>query len=107
MNDQNKLKNQDTKPEVSEKKSKAKGSGGKIAVAVAAALFSGVVIGLATGVLFAPKKGQKTRKEIADKSKELIERSKKSVSGTIDKTVEFTKESKGKRQNYKPNQNHN
>lgn len=46
--------------------------------------------------LFAPKKGQQTRKEIADKSKELIERSKKTVTGTIDKTKEFTRESKGK-----------
>jgi len=61
-----------------------------------AALFFGVVIGLVTGVLFAPKKGQQIRKEIADKSKELIERSKKTVTGTIDKAREFTKESKGK-----------
>jgi len=89
MNDQDKLIKEENKPT-------AKADGGKIAVAVAAALFSGVVIGLATGVLFAPKKGQKTRKEIADKSKELMERSKNSVTGTINKTVEFTKESKGK-----------
>lgn len=93
MNDQEK---QESKSEVSEKKTTTKGSGGRIAAAVAAALFSGVVIGLATGVLFAPKKGQKTRKEIADKSKELMERSKNSVTGTIDKTKEFTKKSKGK-----------
>ncbi|MFC2159889.1 YtxH domain-containing protein [Actinomycetota bacterium] len=85
-----------TKPEVPEKKSTNKGSGGKIATAVAVALFSGVAIGLATGLLFAPKKGQKTRKEIADKSKELYEKGKGTLTGTIDKTKEFTKESKSK-----------
>ena len=34
--------------------------GGRTAVAVAATLFSGLVIGFVTGVLFAPKKGEKT-----------------------------------------------
>ena len=79
-----------------EKEESRKGSGGKFAGAIAAALFSGVVIGLVTGVLFAPKKGQKTRKEIADKSKDLVERSKKTFTGTIDKTKEFTREGKSK-----------
>ncbi|MCJ7472476.1 MAG: YtxH domain-containing protein [Actinobacteria bacterium] len=96
MNDQDKQKEQETKPEVLEKNSATKGSGGKFAGAVAVALFSGVVIGLVTGVLFAPKKGQKTRKEIADKSKELVERSKNTFTGTIDKTKEFTREGKSK-----------
>ena len=96
MNDQDKQKEQETKPEVLKKNSATKGSGGKFAGAVALALFSGVVIGLVTGVLFAPKKGQKTRKEIVDKSKELYEKGKGTLTGTIDKTKEFTKESKGK-----------
>ena len=96
MNDQDKQKEQETKPEVLKKNFATKGSGGKFAGAVALALFSGVVIGLVTGVLFAPKKGQKTRKEIVDKSKELYEKGKGTLTGTIDKTKEFTKESKGK-----------
>ena len=49
-----------------------------------------------TGLLIAPKKGEKIRKEIKDKSIELIDTSKKTITGTIDKTKEFTKESAGK-----------
>lgn len=54
------------------------------------------MIGFATGILLAPKKGEKTRKEIADKSKELYQKGKENVTGAIDRTKEFTKESKGK-----------
>ena len=71
-------------------------SGSGTAVAVVATLFSGLALGFITGILFAPKKGQKTRKEIVDKSKELLEKSKQTVNESIDKTKEFTKESKGK-----------
>ena len=97
MNEENKEKvKEEAKPVVSKEKPAKKSGGRKYAGTLIAALFSGVVIGLVTGVLFAPKKGQRTRKEIADKSKELMEKSKKTVTGTIDKTKEFTKESKGR-----------
>jgi len=94
--------NEEKKENVEEKKktkvqeTAKKGEGGKYAGAIAAALFSGVVIGLVTGVLFAPKKGKQTRKEIVDKSRELVDKSKKTIADTLDKTKEFTKESKCK-----------
>ena len=88
MNDEKKEKKVEVK-EVSK-------GGGRTAVAIAATLFSGLVIGFVTGILLAPKKGEKTRKEIADKSKELYEKGKETLTGTIDKTKEFTKESKSK-----------
>ena len=98
MNEENKEKveeKKETKTEVY-KKNNAKSVGGKTAIAAMATLFSGLAIGFITGVLFAPKKGQKTRKEIADKSKELIEKSKNTFTGSIDKTKEFTREGKSK-----------
>ncbi len=97
MNEENKEKveeKKETKAEADEKNATKRG--GKTAIAIMATLFSGLAIGFITGVLFAPKKGKQTRKEIADKSRELAERSKKTVTGTIDKTREITRESKGK-----------
>jgi gas vesicle protein len=95
MNDQDNKK-QEVNSEAVKKDSDTRVGGRKFAGVVAAALFSGVVIGIVTGVLFAPKKGKQTRKDIADKSKELVERSKKTVTDTIDKTKEFTSSSKEK-----------
>jgi gas vesicle protein len=89
----------DEKKEKKEKKDEVKEvskRGGRTAVAVAATLLSGLVIGFVTGILFAPKKGEKTRKEIVDKTKELYTKGKDTVTGAIDKTKEFTKESKSK-----------
>ena len=77
-------------------KPSAQAGGGKYAGTIAVALFSGVVIGVVTGILFAPKKGEKTRKDIANKSKELYTKGKDTVTGAIDKTKEFTKDSKSK-----------
>ena len=79
-----------------EKKTSSKDIRGKYAGTIAVALFSGVVIGVVTGILFAPKKGEKTRKDIADKSKELYTKGKDTVTGAIGKTKEFTKDSKSK-----------
>ena len=64
--------------------------------AIITALFSGVAIGFVVGILLAPKKGEEIRKEIKDKSSELIDLSKKTISDTVDKTKEFTKESASK-----------
>ena len=87
---------QEGKLEAVNKEPDIKVGGGKFAGVVAAALFSGVVIGVVTGVLFAPKKGKQIRKDIADKSKELGQRSKKTAKDTIDRTKEFTSASKDK-----------
>jgi gas vesicle protein len=68
----------------------------RTAIAVTASLFSGLVVGFITGILFAPKKGKQTRKEITDKSKELYEKGKGTLTDTIDKTRDLAKESKSR-----------
>lgn len=94
MNEENQEKVQEKK-EITDKTSTKK-EGEKYTGAILASLFSGVIIGFITGILFAPKKGKEIRKEIKDKSKELIDKSKKTVTETVDKTKKFTEKSKGK-----------
>ena len=93
MSEENKEKKDENKTQIdaSEKPVKKSYTG-----AIIAALLSGVAIGVITGILIAPKKGTQTRKEIKDRSLELIDISKKTISDTVDKTKEFTKESAGK-----------
>ena len=91
-----KVKEEEIKPVVSKEKPAKKSGSGKYVGTIIVALFSGVVIGLVTGVLLAPKKGQQTRKEITDRSRELIDKSKKTITDTLDKTKEISKESKSK-----------
>jgi gas vesicle protein len=81
---------------MNEEKEVTKETGSKTALAVMATMFIGIVIGFLTGILFAPKKGEKTRKEIVDKSRDLYEKGKGTVMGAVDKTKQFTKESKNK-----------
>ena len=70
--------------------------GEKTAIAVMTALFLSLSIGFIMGILFAPKKGQQTRKEITDKSGELYEKSKKICEDAFGKTKDLTKESRDK-----------
>lgn len=60
------------------------------------ALFSGIVIGGVLGILFAPKSGKETRKDIADKSVEIYEKSKENVESMLEKSKEFVDKSKEK-----------
>jgi gas vesicle protein len=60
------------------------------------ALFSGIVIGGVLGILFAPKSGKETRKEIVDKGTELYEKSKDNIEAMVEKSKEFVDKSKDK-----------
>lgn len=56
---------------------------------------AGAAIGALAGILFAPDKGSKTRKKIADKSEELTDSVKTSFSNMIDDFKNmYTKEDK-------------
>lgn len=60
----------------------------KTAKDVATGAAIGTALGAVTGLLFAPKSGKETRKDIADKSKEVAD----NVKHTIEDSVEVTKE---------------
>lgn len=60
------------------------------------ALFSGIVIGGVLGILFAPKSGKETRKEIVDKSTEVYEKSKENLETMVEKSRDFVEKSKEK-----------
>lgn len=51
-------------------------------------LLAGLAIGAGLGVLFAPKKGEETRKELAEKTKELIESAKNIDKEEVKETIE-------------------
>lgn len=51
----------------------------------------GSIIGAVTGILFAPKEGKETRKQIVDKSKEISEK----VKTNVDEGVEVAKKKFG------------
>ncbi len=57
----------------------------------------GSVVGLAAGILFAPKSGRETRQTIADRTGETVQNLKENVTATKDRIVasaaEETKES--------------
>jgi len=59
-------------------------------------LLTGMFIGTAIGILFAPKAGKETRKDIREKSEELVEKSKKGVDSVVGQTKEFVEKSKSK-----------
>jgi len=59
-------------------------------------LLSGLFVGFIVGILFAPKTGKEIRKDIKDKSKEFVKKSKEGVTDTIDKTKEFVEKSRSK-----------
>ena len=56
---------------------------------VATGTFIGTALGALAGILFAPKSGAETRKDIADKSKEVAENVKHTVSDSIEATKEL------------------
>lgn len=55
--------------------------------AIAAGIVAGSAIGIVTGLLVAPKSGEKMRQDIADKTKEGIEKTKEKA-GDIKDTIE-------------------
>ncbi len=70
--------------------------GERTAIIVLATLLSGLSIGFMMGVMFAPKKGKQTRKEIIDKSKEFYQKSEKAFKDAFNKTKDITEDSKDK-----------
>jgi len=57
---------------------------------VAAALFIGLAIGGILGILFAPKSGKETRKELIEKSEKIIEKGKEGFEDVVEKTKDLT-----------------
>jgi len=63
---------------------------------VAAALFAGLAIGALLGILFAPKSGKETRKELAQKGERFLEISKEGFSEVVEKTKDLKQAGKQK-----------
>ena len=63
---------------------------------ISISLLTGLFVGFIAGILFAPKPGKEIRKDIKDKSKEFVKKSKENVTDTIDKTKEFIEKGKSK-----------
>ena len=59
-------------------------------------LLAGLSVGFILGVLFTPKSGKETRKEIKEKSDQVIEKSKEGFDAFIGKTREYADKSKSK-----------
>ncbi len=63
---------------------------------VAIALFAGLAIGAVLGILFAPKSGKESRKELVEKGERLLEMSKEGFSEVKEKTKDLTEAGKQK-----------
>ena len=63
---------------------------------VTMALFAGLAIGAVIGILFAPKSGKETRKEIVEKGERFLEMSKEGFSEVVEKTRDLTEAGKQK-----------
>ena len=63
---------------------------------VITALFAGLAIGAILGLLFAPKSGKETRKDLMDKGEKFVEMGKESVSDVVEKTKDFVESGKQK-----------
>src|SRR4030042_1252970 len=61
---------------------------------ILASLLFGLSAGFVLGILFAPKSGKETRKEIKEKSEELIKKSKNSLDEIAGKTKDYVDKSK-------------
>jgi gas vesicle protein len=56
----------------------------------------GVSVGFVLGILFAPKSGKETRKEIKEKSEEIIDRGRENLGTVVERTKEYVEKGKGK-----------
>jgi gas vesicle protein len=63
---------------------------------VTIALFAGLAIGAVIGILFAPKSGKETRKELVEKGERFLEMSKEGFSEVVEKTKDLTEAGKQK-----------
>ena len=63
---------------------------------VVIALFTGLAVGVAIGILVAPKSGKDTRNYLMDKGEKLMEMGKETVSDVVEKTKDLTEFGKGK-----------
>jgi gas vesicle protein len=61
---------------------------------VAIALFAGIAIGAAIGILFAPKSGKETRQELLEKGEKFVEMSKDGITDLMEKTKDFAENTK-------------
>ena len=64
--------------------------------AVTLALFTGIAVGVIIGILFAPKPGNQTRRELIEKGEKFIELSRESLSDFMEKTRDITQVGKQK-----------
>ncbi len=62
----------------------------------AIALFTGLAAGILIGMLFAPKSGKETRKDLMDTGEKIMEMGKESVSDVVEKTKEMAESGKKK-----------
>ncbi|MHB1377097.1 MAG: YtxH domain-containing protein [Candidatus Humimicrobiaceae bacterium] len=58
--------------------------------------FTGLAIGVALGILFAPKSGKETRNVLVEKSEKLMEMGKESVSDVVGKAKDLVESGKQK-----------
>jgi gas vesicle protein len=63
---------------------------------VTLALFTGLAIGAVLGILFAPKSGKESRKELAEKGTRFLEMSREGFSEVVEKTRDLTEAGKQK-----------
>jgi gas vesicle protein len=68
---------------------------------VTMALFAGLAIGAVLGILFAPKSGKETRRELAEKGEKFLEMSREGFSEVVEKTRDLTEAGKQKIEEFK------
>ena len=56
----------------------------------------GLSVGFVAGILFAPKSGKETRKEIKEKSEEFIEKGRENLDTVVGRTKEYVEKGKSK-----------
>lgn len=59
-------------------------------------LITGLSVGFILGILFAPKSGKETRKEIKEKGEEFIEKSREGIGTVVGRTREYVEKGKSK-----------
>ncbi|MFZ3106698.1 MAG: YtxH domain-containing protein [Candidatus Hydromicrobium sp.] len=75
---------------------KEKNNGKSSFLGIMTSLLVGLSAGFVIGILFAPKSGKETRKEIKEKSEELIEKSKAGFDIAVGRTKEYVDSGKSK-----------